>query len=84
MSRKNVIWTDRAKAQLRAIDQPTALRILHSLARLTASGEGDVKQLRGSEPPQYRLRAGDYRVLFSYVDGGIQVAAVSHRREAYR
>jgi hypothetical protein len=30
---KNVIWTDQAKAQLRAIDQPTALRILHALAR---------------------------------------------------
>jgi hypothetical protein len=43
MSRKNVIWTDRAKAELRAIDQQTAMRVLHSLARLTALGEGDVK-----------------------------------------
>jgi hypothetical protein len=30
---KNIIWKDQAKAQLRAIDQPTALRILHALAR---------------------------------------------------
>ena len=44
MSRKNVIWTDRAKAELRAIDQQTAMRVLHSLARLTALGEGDVER----------------------------------------
>jgi mRNA-degrading endonuclease RelE of RelBE toxin-antitoxin system len=84
MSRKNVIWTDRAKAELRAIDQQTAMRVLHSLARLTALGEGDVEQLQGSDPPQYRLRVGDYRVLFHYLDGGIHGAAVRHRREAYR
>ncbi|MGA7929736.1 MAG: hypothetical protein WCA20_27555 [Candidatus Sulfotelmatobacter sp.] len=38
----NVIWKDQAKAQLRAIDQPTALRILDALARYLDTGEGDV------------------------------------------
>ena len=84
MRGKNIVWTSRAKAQLRAIDQQTALHILHTLGRLIALGEGDVKHLRGSGPPQYRLRVGDYRVLFHYLDDGIQVAAVRHRREAYR
>jgi hypothetical protein len=36
---KSVIWKDQAKAQLRAIDQPTALRILHALARYLDTGE---------------------------------------------
>lgn len=84
MGGKNVTWTDRFKVQLRAIDRQTALHILHSLARLAARGEGDVKHLRGSDPPQFRLRVGDYRVLFHYLDDGIQVVAVLHRREAYR
>ncbi len=82
--RKGFAWTDRAKAQLRAIDQQTALRILHSLTRLAQTGEGDVKQLHDSDPPEYRLRVGDYRVFFRYRDDGIQVEAVKHRREAYR
>jgi hypothetical protein len=47
---KNVLWTDQAKAQLRAIDQPTALRILHALARYLETGEGDVKRLQNIEP----------------------------------
>ena len=43
---KNVVWTDQAKTQLRGIDQPTALRILHTLARYLQTGEGDVKRLQ--------------------------------------
>jgi mRNA-degrading endonuclease RelE of RelBE toxin-antitoxin system len=74
MGRK-IIWTDRAKAQLRAIDQTTALRILHTLARLLATGEGDVKRLQD---------IGDYRVRFYDFGDGIEVRSVKHRSEAYR
>jgi hypothetical protein len=48
---KIVIWKDQAKAQLRAIDQPSALRILHALARYLDTGEGDVRRLQDIEPP---------------------------------
>ena len=61
MGRKNIAWRDQAKAQLRAIDQPTALRILRALAHFAATGEGDVKRLQDIEPPEFRLRVGDYR-----------------------
>ena len=64
MGRKNITWRDQAKAQLRAIDQPTALRILQALAHFAATGEGDVKRLQDIEPPEFRLRVGDYRLRF--------------------
>ena len=51
MGKKSVAWTDQAKADLRAIDQPTALRILHTVARYLASGEGDVDAFRTSSRP---------------------------------
>jgi mRNA-degrading endonuclease RelE of RelBE toxin-antitoxin system len=81
---KNVIWNDRAKAQLRAIDQPSALRILHALARYLGTGEGDVKRLQNFEPPEFPLRVGDYRVRFHDHGDTIRITAVKHRREAYR
>jgi len=81
---KKIAWTDAAKADLRAIDQATALRILHVLARYLATGEGDVKRLQDIEPPELRLRAGDYRVRFRDLGEFIVVLAVKHRREAYR
>jgi mRNA interferase RelE/StbE len=81
---KTVDWTEQAKADLRAIDQPTAVRILHSIARYVAAGEGDVKRLQNTAPPELRLRVGDYRVRFQDAGHGIIVLAVKHRREAYR
>jgi len=81
---KQVIWNDHAKAQLRSIDQPTALRILRALARYLETGEGDVKRLQNIEPPEFRLRIGDYRVRFHDQGDIIRITAVKHRREAYR
>ncbi len=82
--RRSVLWSDQAKAQLRAIDQATALRILHTLARFLENGEGDVKRLQKVEPPEFRLRIGDYRVRFHEHGETIQITAVKHRSEAYR
>jgi mRNA-degrading endonuclease RelE of RelBE toxin-antitoxin system len=81
---KKIAWTEQAKADLRAIDQTTALRILHVVARYLATGEGDIKRLQDVEPPELRLRAGDYRIRFHDLGDSIVVLAVKHRREAYR
>lgn len=81
---KKIAWTDQAKADLRAIDQATALRILHGVARYLATGEGDVKRLQDVEPPEFRFRVGDYRVRFHDYGSSISVLAIKHRREAYR
>jgi mRNA interferase RelE/StbE len=81
---KKVGWTDPAKADLRAIDQATALRILQVLARYLAAGEGDVKRLQDVEPPELRLRVGDYRIRFRDLGESVIILAVKHRREVYR
>jgi mRNA-degrading endonuclease RelE of RelBE toxin-antitoxin system len=81
---KKIVRSDRAKADLRVIEQPTALRILHALARNVVTGEGDVKRLKNVEPPEFRLRVGDYRVRFHDLGSGVEIISVRHRREAYR
>ena len=81
---KKIVWTDQAKAQLRAIDKHTALRILHALAKLIDTGEGDVKRLQDIEPPEFRLRVGDYRARFHDFGDAVEVTGVKHRREVYR
>jgi hypothetical protein len=55
---KSVAWTEQAKADLRAIDRKIALDLLHRLARFLVVQEGDVKQLQGIKPPEFRLRLG--------------------------
>ncbi len=83
-NRKKIVWREQAKNQLRAIDQPEALRILRALAQFAATGEGDVKRLQEIEPPEFRLRIGDYRLRFHDYGDILFVTAVKHRREAYR
>jgi mRNA interferase RelE/StbE len=44
---------------------------------------GDVKHLTHATP-EYRLRVGDYRVLFQIEGTTLVIYRVVHRREAYR
>lgn len=84
MDKKSIVWSPEARGDLRAIDRETALRILHAVDDYVGTGMGDVKKLR---PPrtEFRLRVGDYRVLFlPKQESGIEILRVLHRREAYR
>ena len=81
---KGVGFTDQAKADIRAIPQPIAIQILRTLARFLESEEGNVKRLQGVEPPLYRLRTQDHRVIFRDLGDSIEVTRVRNRQEAYR
>jgi mRNA-degrading endonuclease RelE of RelBE toxin-antitoxin system len=81
---KRIAFSDQAKADLRAIDQQTALQILKTLARFVQSEEGNVKRLQGVEPTLYRLRTQDHRVIFRDLGDSIEITRVRNRREAYR
>jgi mRNA-degrading endonuclease RelE of RelBE toxin-antitoxin system len=62
-----------------------AVRIREATHRYAETGDGDVRRLTGYRPELFRLRVGDWRVLFRVdEDGVIEVARVLHRREAYR
>lgn len=81
---KRIEWTDQAKADIRRLDKPTAMRVLHALHRFTESGAGDLKALQG-DTEELRLRIGDHRIFFVHTaDDAIQVRRVRNRREAYR
>jgi len=81
---KHVVWTEQARADLRAIEQPIALQILKTLARYALTGEGNTKQLRDVEPPLLRLRAQDHRVFFRDKGDYLEISRVLDRKEAYR
>ena len=81
---RRIVWTVQARADVRGLDKATAMRVLQTLDRFARSGLGDVKILQG-EPGQLRLRAGDYRLFFIYLNAStIQRKRVRHRSEAYR
>ena len=71
-----IAWTDQAKADVRALDRQTAMRILHGLARFIQTEEGDVKRLQNIQPPEFRLRVGDYRIRFHDCRDTIEILVV--------
>ena len=81
--RYTVVLTDEVKAKLRAL--PLALRrdIGHRLFKLEQDLEGDVKKLKGSRS-EYRLRIGDFRVLFELEGRTATVYSVGNRKDIYR
>jgi mRNA interferase RelE/StbE len=82
---RKFVLTDQAKADLAGLDRATRLRIAAALQRLVQSNAGNIKKLQGIDPPEYRLRVGDWRVRFSYPDSDtVRVNRVQNRKDAYR
>lgn len=75
----------RAMRDLRRLDRLTQTRVLDSVERYAETRSGNAQQLRGHEF-DYRLRVGDWRVLFNKDETAhtMEVGRVLHRREAYR
>lgn len=86
MSRR-VFLTRTAQDDLDDLDPPVRKRVLAKFLRFARIGHGDVKKLQG-DPDRWRLRAGDWRVLFrpaasSDVDA-LVILRVLPRDQAYR
>jgi mRNA interferase RelE/StbE len=77
-------WLDEARRDIRALDRPTAMRIFESILRFARTGSGDVLALQGDFSGAFRLRAGDYRALFTLENETMSIFSVRHRSEAYR
>lgn len=80
-------WRRRAQAQLAEIArrQPgLARRISDAVTAYADLDHGDVRKLSDSD--EYRLRVGDWRVIYTLEDEGrtMIVMRVLNRRDAYR
>jgi mRNA interferase RelE/StbE len=73
----------RAEKDLRNLQRQEQERIIDKLRLLAEDLRGDIKRLVQFQP-SYRLRVGDYRVLFEIESSKIVVYRILHRREAYR
>ncbi|MGA2956365.1 MAG: type II toxin-antitoxin system RelE/ParE family toxin [Thermodesulfobacteriota bacterium] len=58
-------------------------RVFARIEEVSDDLKGDVKRLTNFTP-EYRLRVGDFRVLFEIQRESIIIYRIRHRREAYR
>lgn len=72
----------RAVKDLDALDRSTTRRVLEKIRDLEKNLAGDVKRLT-NYTPEYRLRVGDYRVLFEIEGDRVIIYRIKHRSRAY-
>ena len=72
--------TKSAEKAIKKLDKDTRERIITGIKKLPF---GDIKKLKGYEM-SYRLRIGDYRVLYTFDGYTITVTDVLPRGEAYK
>lgn len=82
--RREVYWYHRAVeeiSQLAARNSRQSTRLLVAIREYGQTGRGDLKKLQGSE--EWRLRAGDWRVIFVLREDAAYVSRISDRQDAY-
>ena len=79
----NIEISREALKDLRDIDEPMRSRIREAIQRLSHEPPlGDMRAM--SSRDGYRLRVGNYRVLFDILDNKILVHAIGHRSGIYK
>ena len=75
------VYSKQAAKVLNGMDRPTQQRIRQGVGKIP---DGDIKPLKGSDG-DYRLRIGDWRILFSYTDNDtVRVKKIAPRGEIYK
>jgi mRNA interferase RelE/StbE len=71
-----------ALKDLEKINKKDAIRILSKIKELEEDLKGDVKRLT-NYTPEYRLRFGNFRILFEISGKAIIIYKIKHRKDSY-
>ena len=78
-----IAFKPRAFKDLKTMPAAQRRRVVTKIEALQRDLTGDVKKLT-NYTPEYRLRVGDYRVLFEVEEDTVVVYRVLHRKDAYQ
>jgi len=82
----NILWKTSAEQDLKKLDRQYIPKILTAIEALSENPfPAQCRKLKGAES-SYRIRIGDYRVVYQANTRGktVTIYHVRHRREAYR
>ena len=80
--RYEVTLKPKALKDLQGLSKKLQVRILEKIVCIQDDLQGDVKQLTNFTP-EYRLRVGNYRILFEIESDVIVIYRIKHRSNAY-
>ncbi|HXA80526.1 MAG TPA: type II toxin-antitoxin system RelE/ParE family toxin [Opitutaceae bacterium] len=77
-----VTYTKQAETELLAFPVKIQRQIATKVARLQYGLAGDIKKLQATDNV-YRLRSGDFRILFELEGSALVIRAIRDRKNAY-
>ncbi len=88
MTRYEVLVSQTAAKELQALEENLQARIKEKLRELAedprnSSGRLDVKKLSATTRHYYRLRVGEYRIIFFTEKKSIKVVRIASRADVY-
>jgi mRNA interferase RelE/StbE len=81
-----LLFDDKVARDLKAIDKTWQRKILDAIHKKLSSNPYIGKRLVGELSPYYRLRIGDYRVIYEIHDQQliVLIIKVRHRKDVYK
>ena len=79
-----IIYKSSIAGDLRRLDKPTARRVLEKLERVLSGNPDMGIPLTGEFRGLFKLRVGDYRVIYAKAKDGVLVLRIGHRKNVYR
>ena len=88
MTKSEIFVSTTASKELNKLESKTKERIKRKVREILADpsnskGRFDIKKLAGKKRTYYRLRVGDYRIIYFLEDNVVKVVRVATRSDAY-
>ena len=80
----SISYKSSVAGNLRRIDKPAARRILDTLERVLGGNPHAGIPLTGEFRGLFKLRIGDYRIIYAKASGGVLILRIGHRKDVYR
>ncbi len=80
----NVRFSDSDRKDLRELDHTTLKRILSKIDDFSKNpSQFEIKKLKLSDD-LYRIRVGNFRIIFEFLEKDIVILKVGHRKDIYK
>lgn len=77
---KSPEYSKQATKYINGLDRPSKQRVRDAIQKIP---QGNIKPLQGA-PGTLRLRIGDWRILFSYINNGVYIREIKPRGDIYK
>ena len=79
-----ILYKSSVRHDLKQFDPKKVKRVLREITRVLEENPGSGEALHGEFEGLYKMRVGEYRVIYALIEEGVLVLRLRHRSKAYR